>query len=103
MKYLMSWTERSYGSATDYEEAQNRVLEMMQHWNPPDEVKINEFLVTVGNYGGVAILETDDPMAVHQMTSTFAVFDFTVEPVLDVADAIGAEARAVEWRSSISG
>lgn len=101
MKYLMSWTERSYGSASDYEEAQARVLGMMQHWAPPDGVKIHEFVVTVGNYGGVAILETDDLSAVHQMTSTFAVFDFRVEPVLDVADAMAAEAHAVEWRSSI--
>lgn len=102
MKYLMSWTERTHGSAAEYEAAQARVLEMMQHWAPPDAVKIHEFVVTVGNYDGVAILETDDVSAIHQMTSTFAVFDFTVQPVLDVADAIAPEAAALEWRSSIA-
>lgn len=103
MKYLMRWSERSYGSAADYEGAQNRVLGLMQHWQPPANVKISEFVVTVGSYGGVAILETDDPAAVHQITSTFAVFDFTVEPVLDVADALAAEGAALQWRSSVTG
>lgn len=102
MKYLMSWTERTHGSAADYEAAQGRVLEMMQYWAPPDAIKIHEFVVTVGNYDGVAILETDDVSAIHQLTSTFAVFDFSVHPVLDVADAIGVEAAALEWRSSIA-
>ncbi|MGE0313744.1 MAG: DUF3303 domain-containing protein [Lautropia sp.] len=101
MKYLMRWTERSYGSAADYEGAQSRVLALMQFWKPPESVRIQQFVVRVGNYAGYAIFETDDPVAVHQMTSTFAVFDFVVEPVLDVADALGAEGAATSWRASL--
>ena len=102
MKYVMRWTERPYGSVADYEGAQGRILGLMQHWQPPDSVTIHQFVVTVGNFGGYAVLETDDPAAVHQMTSTFALFDFVVEPVLDVGDALAAEAAAFEWRNSIA-
>jgi muconolactone delta-isomerase len=103
MKYLMRWSERPYGTASAYEEAQGRVLAMMQHWQPPASITIHQFLVRVGNYAGYAVLETDDLAALQQMTSTFAVFDFVIEPVLDVGDALAAEAAAVEWRSSIAG
>ena len=102
MKYVMRWTERSYGSVADYEAAQGRILGLMQHWQPPASVTIHQFVVTVGNYGGYAVLETDDLAAVHQLTSTFAVFDFIVEPVMDVGDALAAEAAALEWRNSIA-
>lgn len=101
MKYLMRWNERSYGSAADYEEAQARVLGLMQHWTPPDSIRIQQFVVRVGNYAGYAIFESDDAVAIQQMTSTFAVFDFVVEPVLDVADAMGAEAAAAAWRQAL--
>lgn len=101
MKYLMRWTERSYGSAGDYEGAQSRVLEIMQHWKPPESVTIHQFVVSVGRFDGYAILETGDLAAVHQLTSTFAVFNFTVEPVMDVGEAMAAEAAAVAWRNSL--
>ncbi len=47
------------------------------------------------------VLETDDPGAIHQLTSTFAVFRFRVEPVIDVMDAVAAELDAIKWRDSV--
>ena len=38
--------------------------------------------------------------AIHQLTSTFAVFRFRVEPVVDVMDAVAAELEAMKWRDS---
>lgn len=101
MKYVMRWGERAYGSAEAYEHAQARILGLMQHWQPPASVTIHQFVVKVGNWGGYAVLETDDVSAIHQMTSAFAIFEFVVEPVLDVADAMAVEAAALEWRGSV--
>jgi len=101
MKYVMRWSERSYGSSAAYEEAQEHILGMMQHWQPPADVTIHQFLVRVGTYGGYAVLETDNPAALHQLTSTFAIFEFSIEPVLDIGDALGAEGAAIAWRKSI--
>lgn len=102
MKYLLRWSERSYGSAAAYEEAQERILGIMQHWQPPADVTFHQFLVRVGSYGGYAVVETENPASLHQLTSVFAVFDFVVEPVLDVGEALGAEGAAVAWRHSIA-
>ncbi len=39
--------------------------------------------------------------AIHQVTTTFAVFRFRVEPVVDVMDAVAAEVEAIKWRDSL--
>lgn len=101
MKYVMVWRERAWGSVEDAEAAQERVLEMMQHWSPPETISIHQFLVRVGEFGGFAVVETEDLEALHKMTSTFAVFDFVVHPVIDVRPALAAEGAAVAWRQGM--
>lgn len=98
MKYVMSWQERPYGSARDYESAQEHILGMMQHWKAPESVTFHQFLVRVGEYGGYAVIETNDASAIHEMTSTFAVFQFRIEPVIEIGEALAAEGAAVAWR-----
>lgn len=101
MKYVVSWRERSYGSPADYEAAQKRVLELFEPWKQPDSLTISEFLVRVGEYGGYMVVETDDLAAIHQLTSSFAVFQFRVEPVMEVMDAVATEVEAIKYRDSI--
>lgn len=101
MKYLISWHERPYGSPSDYEAAQKRVLEVFEPWKAPDSFAIQQFLVRVGEYGGYMVVETDDIAAIHELTSTFAVFRFRVEPVMEVMDAVAAEVEAIKYRDSL--
>lgn len=103
MKYVLVWRERPWGSAADAEAAQDRVLGLMQHWSPPEGITFHQFLVRVGEYGGFAVLETDDLEAVHRLTSTFAVFEFALHPVLDVGAALAVEGAAAAWRQSLGG
>lgn len=102
MKYVLTWWERPAGSPADYEAAQKRVLAVFQKWEMPKSLNIQQFLVRVGEYGGYAVLETDNMADIHRLTSTFAVFQFRLEPVLDVMDAVAAEGAAIEWRDSIA-
>jgi Protein of unknown function (DUF3303) len=102
MKYVVTWWERPNGSYSDYEAAQKRVLGVFQHWEMPSSLKILQFLVRVGEYGGYAVIETNEVADIHRLTSTFAVFTFRVEPVLDVMDAVAVEAAAIAWRDSIA-
>ena len=44
------------------------------------------------------IVETDNPIDIHYFTSVFAVFQFKVEPVVDVMDAVAVELQAIEYR-----
>lgn len=100
MKYLVTWHERPGGSATDYEQAQQRVLDVFAKWEMPQTLTFHQFLVRVGEFGGYAVVETDEPAALHRLSTAFAVFQFRVEPVLDVMEAVAAEAEAIAWRDS---
>ena len=100
MKYVLTWWERPSGSHADYEAAQRRVLSVFQKWQMPSSLKFHQFLVRVGEFGGYAVIETDKPADVHKLTTTFAVFQFRLEPVLDVMDAVAAESEAIAWRDS---
>ena len=48
------------------------------------------------------MVETDSPADLAETTAKFTPFaDFQIEPVLDVADAVGAAQAAIEFRESI--
>ena len=100
MKYVLTWWERPGGSHADYEAAQKRVLGVFQQWKMPESLTFHQFLVRVGEFGGYAVLETDNLADVHTLTTIFAVFQFRLEPVLDVMDAVAAEAEGISWRDS---
>jgi hypothetical protein len=102
MKYVVTWWERPGGSFKDYEAAQKRVLEVFQSWKMPESLNFHQFLVRVGEFGGYAVIETGEPADIHRLSSAFAVFQFRVEPVMDVMDAVAAEAEAIGWRDSLS-
>ncbi|HIM38276.1 MAG TPA: DUF3303 domain-containing protein [Dehalococcoidia bacterium] len=101
MKYVLTWWERPGGSYVDYESAQQRVLSIFQKWEMPESLQIHQFLVRVGEFGGYAVLETDNVADVHKLTTTFAVFKWRLEPVLDVMDAVAIESDAIVWRNSL--
>jgi hypothetical protein len=100
MKYVLTWWERPGGSYADYEAAQKRVLNVFQDWEMPESLDIHQFVVRVGEFGGYAVLETDNVADVQKLTTTFAVFQFRLEPVLDVMDAVAAEAEGIAWREA---
>jgi len=65
-----------------------------------DHNQVNQFLVRVGEFGGYAVLETDDLAEIEKATTIYAAFQFRVEPVLDVEEAAAAEAEGIAWRES---
>ena len=100
MKYVLTWWERPGGSYADYEAAQKRVLNVFQNWEMPESLDIHQFVVRVGEFGGYMVLETDNVADVQKLTTTFAVFQFRLEPVMDVMDAVAAEEEGIAWRDS---
>ena len=100
MKYVLTWWERPGGSYADYEAAQKRVLNVFQDWEMPESLDIHQFVVRVGEFGGYAVLETDNVADVQKLTTTFAVFQFRLEPVMDVMDAVAAEEEGIAWREA---
>ena len=102
MKYVVTWRERPTGSAAEYEAAQKRIHSVFAAWEMPESLVFHQFLVRVGEFGGYAVVETDSPEDVAYLCAVYAAFSFTVEPVMDVTDAVAAQARGIEWRDSLS-
>ena len=99
MKYVISWRERPAAGAREYEAAHERVLQIFnKDFKMPESFKIHQFVVRVGDYGGYMIVETDKPTDIHYLSSIFAVFEWKVEPVVDVMDAVAVELKAFEYR-----
>ncbi|MFZ0558926.1 MAG: DUF3303 family protein [Methylovirgula sp.] len=98
MKYVITWHERPAASAREYEAAQERILGIFKDWKMPASFNIHQFVVRVGEYGGYMIVETDKPTDIHYVCSVYAAFQFKVEPVVDVMEAVPAEAQAIEYR-----
>jgi predicted phage gp36 major capsid-like protein len=100
MKYVMTWWERPGGAHADHEAAQKRVLDLFQNWYVPETLEVHQFVVRVGEFGGYAVVETDDMAAVEKLTTIFATFRFRLEPVMDVVDAVAAQTEGIAWREA---
>ena len=52
MKYVMSWTTRYHGSATDNENTAKRGVETFTKWTPPAGLKFEQFVGRIDGVGG---------------------------------------------------
>ena len=100
MKYVLTWWERPGGSAADHEAAQKRILDIFQKSEMPETLTFHQFLVRVGEFGGYGVLETDDLADLEKWIVIYAGFQFRLEPVLDVEEAVAAQAEGIAWRDS---
>jgi len=99
MKYVVSWEARP--SVT--EEDARRSLTVFSKWSPSHPEHFHAFLARIDGRGGFAVVETDDPSLVLRDTALFsAFFDFSVYPVMEIADSTAIEMETVEHLRSIS-
>ena len=103
MKYLVSFTFRLNGSAAENEAAAKRVLDLYSKWAPPASATYHHLLGKLDGGGGYALVETDNPMDLAEVTSKFSfAADWHVDPVVDIADSARVAQEAIEFRESIS-
>ena len=101
MKYVIAWKPRYGGSAAENEATAARVLEVFGKWTPASDITIHQFVLRVDGEGGFAVTEGDDPVSGAREIAKFSPFlEYTVYPVVDVAEGAAAGAEAVEWRKS---
>jgi hypothetical protein len=101
MKYMITWSERSQGSAAEYENAQKRILEVFRQWKAPANFKIEMFVIRVGDWGGYMLLDCDDPTAVHKFCSMLPALEFEARPVIPIEDAVRVELEAMAFRDGL--
>ena len=100
-KYVLRWEERPGAGPAEYEAAQARILDVFRKWEAPKGVTFHQFVVRVGDWGGYAVLESENLADIHLITTALAAFTFRLEPVIDVMDAVAVELEAMEWRESL--
>lgn len=102
MKFLVSWTTRSGGSAADNEAAAKRGLELFSKWSPPESVTFHAFVSRLDGNGGFALVEGDDPASLSEAAAKFGpYFEFHSYPVADVTEVVAVANEAVAWRESV--
>ena len=101
MKYMITWKERSQGSAIEYERAQQRILDVFRKWQAPANFKIELFMIRVGDWGGYMLADCDDPVIVHKFASMLPAFEFEARPVIPIEDAVRGELEVMSWRDSL--
>lgn len=99
MKYVISWEARSNVT----EESTKRGLMVFSKWSPTHPEHFHAFLGRIDGNGGFAVVETDDPAEIARDTAPFtAWFEFSVYPVMDIADTAAIGGEAVAFLDSIS-
>ena len=66
-------------------------------------IKIEFFVIRVGEWGGHMLLECDDPLTIHKFCSMLPSFVFQVHPVIRVEDAVRGELEVIAWRDGLKG
>jgi hypothetical protein len=103
MKYLVAWTNRSGGSASDNEATVARSLEVFSKWSPPADETFHQFLSRLDGEGGYAVVETDNPLSLLEGPAKFGpYFEFSVTPVVDITEGVPVLNEGIEFRRSIS-
>ena len=98
MKYVITWTPRDNIT----EESAARSLQVFGKWAPSEGAVFKEFLGRVDGQGGFAVVETDDPKLIAKDAASFTPwFDFSVHPVLEIADTAMIDAGALEFIASV--
>jgi muconolactone delta-isomerase len=102
MKYMITWNERSQGSAIEYEKAQQRILDVFRQWQQPASFTIEMFVIRVGDWGGYMLADCDDPLEVHKLCSMLPAFSFEARVVIPVEEAIRGELEVMAWRDNLT-
>ncbi len=99
MKYVVTWETRQGAS----EETAARSLAVFSKWAPDEKADFQQFLGRVDGRGGFAVVEAPDARIVAKDMALFGpFFEFSVYPVLEIAETAEIGMEAVATRESIS-
>lgn len=82
------------------EASQKRSLQLFTNWQPPIEFKGHWAFATGG---GMAVVETENAAALVEAVAPYApFFDFKVEPIVDIEEAVPIFMKTNAWRDSVA-
>jgi hypothetical protein len=103
MKFVLTFTTREGGSEVERFEAAQRAQDLLSKWQPSTAATIREWLTRCDGNGGFCVLETDSATELLKDLSTWSSFiEFSVYPVVDIAESTPIQAEAIATRAAIS-
>jgi hypothetical protein len=102
VKFVLAFTTRSGGSEAEVHEAGKRAQALLAKWQPSPSATIREWVSRCDGNGGFSVLESDNATDLLKDLSTWSSFlEFSLYPVVDIADATPATDAAIALRDSI--
>jgi hypothetical protein len=102
LKFVLTFTTASGGSEAERFEAGQRAQALLSKWQPSKSATIREWVSRCDGNGGFSVLETDNATDLLKDLTTWSSFlEFTVYPVVDIAEATAATTEALAVRKSI--
>ena len=99
MKYVVAWTFKWNGSASENEASMRRALEVFAMWTPPASMTFHQFVNRLDGTGGFAVVESDNPMDLADAPTKFGFFaEYQIYPVADIAEVVQAFQEGVKFR-----
>jgi len=98
MKFVLTYTVRSGGSAADNVADGQAAEKLLSNWAPSPRATMHQWVQRCDGNGGFAVLETDDAGELYKDLATWTPWlEFQVYPVLDILEAtpITSEALAI--------
>jgi hypothetical protein len=103
MKFVLAYTARSGGSEVELHEAGKRAQKLLATWQPSEAATFHEWVQRCDGNGGFAVLETDNATdLLKDLTIWSSFLEFSVYPVVDIADATPVTDQAIAVRDSVS-
>lgn len=103
MKFVLTYTTQPGGSEVERFEAGKRAQALLAKWQPSGAATIREWVARCDGNGGFSVLETDSATELLKDLTTWSSFlEFSVYPVVDIAEATTATDQAIAVRDSVS-
>ena len=98
MKFALTYTQRSAGSAAENLASGEAAQKLLSNWAPHPQATIHQWVQRCDGNGGFGVLETDNAAELFKDLATWNPWlEFGLYPVLDIAEAtpIASEALSV--------
>jgi hypothetical protein len=88
MKFVLSYTTRSAGSAAENAGSAEAAIKLLSNWAPSEAATIHLWVTRCDANGGFAVLETDNSADLYRDLATWAPWlEFQLHPVLDIQES----------------
>jgi hypothetical protein len=102
MKFVLTYTNRSGGSAADNVAGAEAAQKLLSNWQPSKAATIHQWVQRCDGNGGFSVIETDNAGDLYKDLATWNPWlEFQVYPVIDILDSTTLTSEALSLAKSV--